>query len=455
MLGYGIAGGIGVGAVAISSNRLDALDAQSGAKSENQSDPQNDGEPALSVESVVRVAESIYKVTFGYAIPGDVSVEGSRFVTGNTSGHPPERLQPGRDTFTVEWQPESDEETLVWEATFRGEGSRRVATSSARRVREQWTLSMVQLREQFDRFDPVELAVRSRGGSELTIHLHRDEASATFRIRDTGLVSYEIDGTWWEVAAAPEEMLPPTMMDGTIRGDERGDMDNYYSFEMSHIPYDGSQRMSHVLNEGSHWGSNVIYYFPNHGRGTAGLDPDQPDEVYSRIDVQLDAEWEQRTEDDTCKLYWAGANQTAGEAGYGGRRPSGDDGWSVRVYSRGPDDGGSVTLGSYVYHLDQDGRFGDLQDWSEEAAIGEWNRIETYVKLNSASDGTASEDGVLQTWLNGTLQDERTDLRFRTTEELGFDRIGPGSYWGGSEVSPRDNTIYYDDFRFDVGSESL
>ena len=449
MLGYGIAGGIGAGAIALSGNRLDALGA--GA----QSGPESDGEPALSVENVVRITRSTYKVTFGYAIPDGVSVEGNRFVAGTTSGHPPEQLQPGRDTFTVEWQPESDGETLVWEASFQGGESRRAATPPRQRVREQWTLSMAELQERFGQFDPSALAIRSRSGSELTTHLHRDDASATLRLVDTGLVSYETDGTWWEVAIAPEKLLPPTWMEGSMRGVERGDIENFYSLEMSHIPYDGSQRMSHVTSEGSHWGSNVFYYFPNHGRGSAGLSPDQPDEVFSRIDVQFDAEWEQPTEDDTCKLFWAGANQTAGNAGYGGRRPSGDDGWSVRVYSRGPGDDGSLTLGSYTYHLDQDGQFGDLQDWSDEAPIGEWNRIETYVKLNSASDGTASEDGVVRTWLNGTLQEERTGLRFRTTEELGFDRIGPGTYWGGSEVSPRDNTLYYDDFRFNVGSDSL
>ncbi|NHN46668.1 hypothetical protein G9464_03540 [Halostella sp. JP-L12] len=210
---------------------------------------------------------------------------------------------------------------------------------------------------------------------------------------------------------------------------------------------------THVIGEGSHRGENNFTYFLD--RSSLGLDAEQPDEVYSRIYVKLDEDWAQPTVNDTCKVYWAGCNLSAGAAGQGGTRPSGDDGWSVRIYTRGPVTDGRVSVGTYVYHLDQPDRFGSLWRWPDRAAIGTWNQIDTYVKLNSVTDGAANYDGVVRTWLNGTLQNARSDLRWRTTAELGFDRLGPGSYWGGSKESPQDNILYYDLFQYAVGSDGL
>lgn len=209
---------------------------------------------------------------------------------------------------------------------------------------------------------------------------------------------------------------------------------------------------THVIGEGSHRGENNFSYFLD--RSSLGLDADQPDEVYSRIYVKFDSTWEQPTERDTCKIYWAGCNLSAGGAGQGGVRPSGDDGWSVRIYTRGPVTDGTVSFGTYVYHLDQSGAFGELWRWPDEGEIGTWNQIDTYVKLNSVGED-AAYDGIVRTWLNGSIQDDRTNFRWRTTEELGFDRLGPGSYWGGAVGSPRHNIIYYDNFRYTAGAEEL
>ena len=209
----------------------------------------------------------------------------------------------------------------------------------------------------------------------------------------------------------------------------------------------------HVVSGGSHRGENNFSYFLN--RASLGLDPNQPDEVYSRVFVKLDDDWVQPTLDDTCKVYWAGCNLSAGSAGQGGHPPTGDDGWSVRVYTRGPVTNGKVSLGSYVYHLDQHGNFGSLWPWPDKAPIGRWNRLDTYVRLNSVSNGTANQDGVVRTWLNGTPQTSHTDLRWRTTEALGFDRLGPGSYWGGTEGAPENNILYYDTFRYNAGADHL
>ena len=414
----------------------------------------DDDTPAIFVENIVRVARSRYEVTFGYSVPDNTTIEQSRFVAGTAAGGPPREMRSGRHTFTVTWTPDGGDERLAWEVRFEEMGdSVRAVTPTLADVRESWTLNFEQLREKFEQFGHTDLTVITDPGTKQSIRMSGERGNATFTVWEKSGVTYEENGAWWEVAVDPNQMMPPTGEDFDGFGD--GDENDHYTFTVANSPYDGSQRMAHILTEGNHWGSNMFYYFPEHGLGSPGLDPDQPDEVYSRIRVRFEPGWEQRNAGDTCKIYWAGCNLSAGNAGSGGNAPTGDDGWSVRIYTRGPSDDGTVSLGSYVYHLDQDGPFGTLWDWSEDVTIGEWHEIDSYVRLNSVTSDGANHDGVVRMWLNGTLQDEHTDLRWRTTEALGFDRLGPGSYWGGSEVSPRDNTVYYDGYRFNVGSESL
>lgn len=210
---------------------------------------------------------------------------------------------------------------------------------------------------------------------------------------------------------------------------------------------------AHVIPEGSHRGENNFTYFVD--RASLGLDRSQPEEVYSRVYLKFRSDWTQPTDDDTCKLFWAGCNLSAGPAGQGGSPPTGDDGWSVRIFSRGPVADGGVSLGAYVYHLDQSGDFGSLWQWPDSAPIGRWFRLDSYVRLNSVTDGSADRDGVLRMWLDGDRQLERTDLRWRTTERLGFDRLGPGTYWGGTVVSPARNVVFYDGVQYAVGAEGL
>ncbi|WP_132059383.1 hypothetical protein [Halorussus amylolyticus] len=468
LLGYGVTGGVGVGLVALASAQLgqqsdgpttgNGTETTAGGGNETTTASETTTEsvdaPEISVEEVVRVGESRYEVTFGYAMPEDATVERSRFVSGNASNDPPQALEPGRHTFTVEWKLNGDNETLAWEVRLReGDDAFRAKTPTAAVVRDNWTLSLDQLQARFDQFAPTDITVVTDPGMKQTMRMANDRGKAAFTVRESGRVVYEENGTWWDVGASASEMMPPEM--GGADGFGDGDENDQYTFTFSNSPYDGSQRMTHILNEGEHWGANVFYYFPEHDQGGAGLDSAQPDEVYSRIRVRFESDWVQRNDGDTCKIYWAGCNLSAGRAGSAGYAPSGDDGWSVRIYTRGPSDDGTVSLGSYVYHLDQNGNFGSLWDWSSEAEIGEWHQIDTYVRLNSVTDGSAERDGVVRMWLNGSLEDEHTDVRWRTTEDLGFDRLGPGSYWGGSEVSPRNNRVKYNDFQVNVGSEGL
>ncbi|WP_339102824.1 lamin tail domain-containing protein [Haloterrigena salinisoli] len=71
--------------------------------------------PNVSVAETTPTADGI-AVTFAYENPNNESlVVGSEFVEGTTADEPPSELEPGNDSFTVDWTPENDSERLVWE----------------------------------------------------------------------------------------------------------------------------------------------------------------------------------------------------------------------------------------------------------------------------------------------------------------------------------------------------
>ncbi|SDQ35466.1 COG1361 family protein [Natronobacterium texcoconense] len=74
--------------------------------------------PTIALEEVALVAGDgeygTHAVTFGYENPNDLPLAGGEFVSGTTPDEPAV-LEPGTDSFTVEWTPESADERLVWE----------------------------------------------------------------------------------------------------------------------------------------------------------------------------------------------------------------------------------------------------------------------------------------------------------------------------------------------------
>lgn len=74
--------------------------------------------PSIALEETTPTEDGT-DVTFSYENPNDAPMAAnSRFVEGNTTDQPPSGFEPGQQTFTVEWMPESDDERLVWEADF-------------------------------------------------------------------------------------------------------------------------------------------------------------------------------------------------------------------------------------------------------------------------------------------------------------------------------------------------
>lgn len=114
-----------------------------------------------------------------------------------------------------------------------------------------------------------------------------------------------------------------------------------------------------------------------------------------------------------------------------------------------PYDDSIFWVGSYIYHLDQVGPYGELIKWNGVMiGKGKWYCIEHYCKMNSIAgpydangNGTANRDGVYRVWVDGVLTWERTDLRWRRHAEMGLQGFWLNWYHGG--VNPPTTDMHY------------
>ncbi|MCH5374736.1 MAG: DNRLRE domain-containing protein, partial [Planctomycetes bacterium] len=192
------------------------------------------------------------------------------------------------------------------------------------------------------------------------------------------------------------------------------------------------------IAEGSTGALNTIFKFQREiGR--------EPEEIYFRYYLRLADDWNQTLQGGKMP----GISGTYGVAGWGGRKSDGTDGWSARgaFHLTVPADnplGGTTPIGTYCYHADMEGTYGDIWIWQRDyrgyLENNRWYCIEQYLKLNTVDE----KDGVLRTWVDGRLAFEKTDIRFRRADRLKIEQIWMNVYHGGTQPSPYDQHLYID-----------
>jgi len=192
------------------------------------------------------------------------------------------------------------------------------------------------------------------------------------------------------------------------------------------------------MAEGSNGAMNVTYKFMKEtGR--------EPEEIYFRYYLRLADDWRQTLEGGKMP----GVSGTYGIAGWGGRRSDGTDGWSARgAYSHTISEdnplAGTTPIGTYCYHADQPGTYGDIWLWQQGyrgfLENNCWYCVEQFVKLNTPG----KRDGVIRAWIDGRPAFEKTDVRFRHVEKLKIEQIWMNVYHGGKRPSPHDQHMFVD-----------
>jgi hypothetical protein len=177
----------------------------------------------------------------------------------------------------------------------------------------------------------------------------------------------------------------------------------------------------------------------------AGQPGGEPEEAYFRYYLRFSDDW--NPDVDGGKM--PGFAGTYGRAGWGMRKSSGADGWSMRgqfyaIAGRGNPRVGSTALGTYAYHADISEASGEAWVWplGRLAALerNRWYSVEQYVRLNTPG----RKDGVLRAWIDGRLAFEKVDIRMRTVPELKIENVWFNVYHGGTLPAPRDMHLYID-----------
>lgn len=104
----------------------------------------------------------------------------------------------------------------------------------------------------------------------------------------------------------------------------------------------------------------------------------------------------------------------------------------------------------YVYHPDQPENYGEDFFWKlsgtdSRFVLGQWHHVETCITMNTPG----KNNGTLQSWLDGSMVLETTELRFRDVPELGIDLFYWSTFYGGNDPawSPKgDQRILFDGF---------
>jgi hypothetical protein len=171
----------------------------------------------------------------------------------------------------------------------------------------------------------------------------------------------------------------------------------------------------------------------------------EPEEIYFRYYLRFANDWSPVY--DGGKL--PGISGTYNKAGWGGRRSNGKNGWSMRstfVRWTARDDPlkGRTQVGTYAYHANMRGTYGDRWDWSIGdrglLANNRWYSIEQYLKINTPG----RNDGVLRVWVDGLLAFEQSGIRVRDIPELKIDQIWMDVYHGGTRRSGHPQHLYID-----------
>lgn len=127
-------------------------------------------------------------------------------------------------------------------------------------------------------------------------------------------------------------------------------------------------------------------------------------------------------------------------------------GWSARMFfspNYDERDADQTRIGSYLYHLDQETKHGDLWLWDEAVATlqhGQWYCVEGFVQMNTPGDA----DGILAGWVDGVEAFSKSGIRYRRASEpaIAIESFWFDVYFGGRQPAPAAHQIDFDSLTF-------
>ncbi|MGC2241841.1 MAG: FG-GAP-like repeat-containing protein [Acidimicrobiia bacterium] len=201
----------------------------------------------------------------------------------------------------------------------------------------------------------------------------------------------------------------------------------------------GDSGLRVTIPRGSHFGAD----FKLDLNRAVGADPEL---LYFRYFLRLDPDWAPVS---SGKLPgFSGVYNYTGKGGYPSSAAA--PGWSARMEFFGTSASDPrARLGYYVYHLGQEGRYGDGMAWNEAGKLqpGDWYCIEGEVQMNTLG----LSDGSLRAWVDGTPAFDADGIQFRRPGEpdIRIESFWFNVYYGGKRVADRDLGLVIDEVAVD------
>lgn len=165
-----------------------------------------------------------------------------------------------------------------------------------------------------------------------------------------------------------------------------------------------------------------------------------PDEAYAQYWLYVPSDFQPGPQGGKLPG-WGGV----GSCGSAGDFCDGTDGMSAR--GGHTSENGTLKIDYYVYWgtMDEENeQYGDHTP-GESPPRDQWVKIDQHIRLNTPGKA----DGVLQLWFDDRKVYERKDWYWRDEghDEIKLEKWWFATYWGGSEPSPQENRLYFDDMR--------
>lgn len=255
----------------------------------------------------------------------------------------------------------------------------------------------------------------------------REECATQDTSSDTGDSSSGSEDVSLETCNIPKNTLVESKFEnGPMQPFNDGD--ETYLSTVSSGSYEGDS-LRVEIQAGNHYGFGGGHIFSQAGQS-------EPEELFAQYMLKFGDNWDPGGGWSGKLPGFAG---TYGESGWGGRIPSGDDGWSARGAFTN-DGNGNTDVGFYNYHMGID-KWGDIYaDGSLEN--GQWYCVKQHIRLNTPGEN----DGVLEAWVDGEKVADRKDIRWRDTKKLKIEEYWFDIYFGGSATPDESQSVYFDNF---------
>lgn len=189
------------------------------------------------------------------------------------------------------------------------------------------------------------------------------------------------------------------------------------------------------IKAGEHKGLGRKFWFENNG--------EEPNEAEMKFTIWLADNFQKNGVDDEAGKFSGFEGIYDYSAGWGGRRVTTQNSWSVRIAHSGENTEGKIPIGLYVYHPGMPNTYGTTINPDFSLNKEQTYTLKLYIKMNEIN----KENGILILSVDGNEIYNSNTWRFRNNNSVHIKSVWLDTYIGGSTPSQFDTYIMMDNLK--------